>query len=81
MNGDQPIGELCVLRDESGAGWSVAICRGNVVDREVLARFSDSAKAAEFAVAERDRRRADGVELTIHFPDDCPCYVRRPEEV
>jgi hypothetical protein len=71
---EQPIGDLCVLRNEEGNSWSVALCRGQG-QREHLGQFADRQQAAEFALAERDRRRQAGeAELAVHFPDDCPCY-------
>ncbi|MCY2954397.1 MAG: hypothetical protein NTU53_20895 [Planctomycetota bacterium] len=74
MYEDQPVGDICVLRDPQADTWSVSIWRG-LASPEVLGRFDERAKAVAFALAERDRRReAEGVELTVHFPDDCPCY-------
>jgi hypothetical protein len=71
---NNPAHELCVLRDDDHTSWVVSICHGQG-RREPLARFKKRDEAAEYALAERDRRRAQsGVELTIHFPDDCPCY-------
>lgn len=78
---DQPIGDVCVLRDEVSQAWTVSICRGGG-NRERVGHFATREEAAEFAIAERDRQRAaDGRELSIHFSDDCPCIcgsVRRP---
>ena len=74
MYEDQPVGNICVLRDPMGAGWTVSICRG-LANPTLLGRFDERAKAMAFALEERERRReADKVELTVHFPDDCPCY-------
>jgi hypothetical protein len=74
MYEDQPVGDICVLREPQADTWSVSICRG-LATPTMLGRFADREKATEFALAERDRRReAEGVELTVHFPDDCPCY-------
>ena len=68
-------GDLCVLREGQTNAWLVCLCQGPG-KRDVLARFPDPAKAAEYAIAERDRRREwEGLERGIHFPDDCPCYT------
>ncbi len=73
---DPPIGDLCVLRDSNKNSWSVAICSG-AGTRKSLGTFLDRDRAYAFALEERDRRRKTaGVELTVHFPDDCPCYTR-----
>jgi hypothetical protein len=71
-----PIGGLCVLRDDSGQQWLVSICQGEG-RKLLLRRFESRDKASEWAIEERARRasRDDG-SLTIHFPDDCPCSGR-----
>ena len=70
----EPIGSLCVLADEQHAHWLVSICQGNG-RKLVLRRFESKDKAAEWAIEERGRRWGrDGLPLTIHFPDDCPCH-------
>jgi hypothetical protein len=70
----EPIGDICVIRDDESDQWTVATCRGNGT-REVLHTCATREQAAELAYAERDRfRRNRGLELTIHFPDDCPCH-------
>lgn len=68
-----PIGELCVMRYPQEQEWIVCVCRGPTGRRETLGRFEDMAAASDFAMAERDRRRAGGEEVAVHFPDDCPC--------
>jgi len=78
----EPIGDICVLREERGNDWTVTICRGQGT-RQRIRSFPTREQAAEFACAERDRyRRYRGLELAIHFPDDCPCHcletVHRP---
>lgn len=73
MYEDQPVGDICVLPDPQKGTWIVSICRG-MANSTHLGAFPDREKAAEFAFAERDRRRAEGTELNVHFPDDCPCY-------
>ena len=70
----EPIGSLCVLRDDDLTGWVVSICQG-MGQRQVLGCFASRGEAAEYALAERDRRRAAGnPAIMIHFPDDCPCH-------
>jgi len=68
--------DICVLRSEDRKGWVVSLCRGGS-DRCQLAQFGSREEAAEFAIAERDRRRQEtGEEPVIHLPDDCPCYKK-----
>ena len=70
----EPIGDICVIRDDESNQWTVTTCRGNGT-REVLKTCATREQAAELAYAERDRfRKTRGLELTIHFPDDCPCH-------
>ena len=70
----EPIGDICVIRDDEGNEWSVTLCRGQGT-RDHLKSFKTREEAAEFAYAERDRfRKHRGFELMIHFPDDCPCH-------
>ena len=70
----EPIGDICVIRDDDTNQWAVTICRGNGT-REQLRKCRTPEEAAEFAYAERDRfRKHRGMELTVHFPDDCPCH-------
>lgn len=73
---DQPNGDLCVMREEEGECWSISICRGRK-GRQTLAQRPERESAAEFAIAERARRLLKEAQatLTIHFPDDCPCYA------
>ena len=70
----EPIGSLCVMRDEASDEWLVSICQGNGY-RYALRRFRDRDAAAEFAIEERARRTQTtaGVSLAIHFPEECPC--------
>ena len=71
-----PVGEICVLQDLAWKDtWTVSVC-GGTGKPEPLATFPDRDRACAFALAERDRRRDAGVELRVHFPDDCPCYVK-----
>ncbi len=78
MPAQYPIGQLCVLRYPQDQDWIVCICRGPTGRRETLGRFPDLAAASDFAIAERDRRRAEGADCIIHFPDDCPCCGQIP---
>lgn len=76
----EPCGHVCVLRADGLDGWMVSICQGPGT-RQELRRFASREEACEFAIAERDRQRAQtGVELSIQMPDDCPCYFDRPVE-
>jgi hypothetical protein len=69
----EPIGSLCVLRDESKQAWLVSICQGGG-RKLILRRFETQDKAADWAIEERARRMEKGESpSTIHFPDDCPC--------
>jgi hypothetical protein len=67
-----PTGSLCVLRVDENT-WTVSLCRAPQ-ERQVLRRFETRAAAAEWALAERARRREAGQgNVTIHFPESCPC--------
>ena len=69
----EPIGSLCVLKDNSGSAWLVSICQGGG-RKLILRRFESQDKAADWAIEERARRIEKGeATTTIHFPDDCPC--------
>ncbi|GMU21845.1 MAG: hypothetical protein AMXMBFR13_19330 [Phycisphaerae bacterium] len=71
---NEPIGDICVIKDDERPVWTVTICRGNGT-RDQLKVFQTREEAAEFALAERDRfRKHRSVELMVHFPDDCPCH-------
>ncbi len=70
----EPIGDICVIRDDETNQWTVTICRGSGT-RELLRKCSTREEAAELAYAERDRfRKNRSIELMVHFPDDCPCH-------
>ena len=76
----KPCGNVCVLRADDLDGWIVSICQGPGT-RHQIRRFATKEEAAEFAIAERDRQRAEtGIELSIQMPDDCPCYLDRPAD-
>lgn len=71
---DQAAIGICVMRSNDHKDWVVSLCQRGAKRCE-LAQFDSREEAAEFAIAERDRRRAeDGQEAVIHMPDDCPCY-------
>jgi hypothetical protein len=66
--------DLCVLPDQGGSVWTVSLCHGDGT-RGPLATFATRDEAAAFALDERQRRvQKDGAALTVHFPDDCPCF-------
>ena len=70
---NEPVGALCVLRDDASEHWLVSICQGGG-RKVVLQRFDSQDQASEFAVHERGRRmQIDSGPMTIHFPEDCPC--------
>lgn len=71
-------GILCVLGDANQTSWSVWLCRG-VSQREHLGKFAARTEAVQFAIAEEARREKDGLNLSLHLPDDCPCYGRWEE--
>ena len=66
--------KICVIRTDDQKRWRVSLC-GGFAARTPLGEFETREEAADFALAERDRRRAkDNVEIIVHLPDDCPCY-------
>ena len=70
---NEPVGGLCVLREDASDQWLVSICQGGG-RKLILRRFETKEQASEFAIEERGRRmQIDAGPLTIHFPDDCPC--------
>jgi len=65
---------ICMLPGDDGQGWVVFLCHGPGT-RQQLKQFDTRHEAAEYVLAERDRRRElAGREPVIQFPDDCPCY-------
>ena len=77
-DGKRPLGDLCIIFDPPQNDWAVVVCSGQGV-HDPLGRFATREKAAEFAMAQREEKRAaTGQELTIHYPDDCPCYSYVP---
>lgn len=69
----EPIGDICVIRDDEQKVWTVALCRGHGT-RDQLATFETREEALSYATIERQRRLVeDGMMLDLHVPDDCPC--------
>jgi len=68
------IGEICVLRDLAWKDtWTVSICAGSGKP-EPIATFPEKERACSYALEVRQRRLESGQDLTVHLPDDCPCY-------
>ena len=73
--GKEPVGNICVIRDDSLRTWSVMICRGMLGDRTPLAEFSTRGEAEDFARAELARLNAvPNGKIHILHVDDCPCW-------
>jgi hypothetical protein len=73
----EPVGNLCVIRDDSLSHWSVMICPGTVGGRKPLKQFSTRGEAEAFARSELARLNAPGGEKKyILHVDDCPCWQR-----
>ncbi len=71
---DKPLGDLCVTFDPHSQRWAVVVCTGDGVHQPIK-WCNTRSEGAEFALEEQTRRRRDlGVEVNIHFPDNCPCY-------
>jgi hypothetical protein len=73
----EPVGNLCVVRDEELTGWSVLICPGVAGARKPLARFSTRSQAEEFANAEMIRLNKGGDKKFVLHVDDCPCWQKQ----
>lgn len=68
---------ICVMRSAEKDNWVVKLCHAPD-NREVIGQFATREEAAEFAIAERDRRRdLAEIEPCIEVPDDCPCHRNR----
>ncbi len=66
--------KICVLPTQNQKSWQVSICTGSA-NRKNPRLFATREEALEFAMAERDRLRTEqNREITVHLPDDCPCY-------
>lgn len=75
--GREPLGNLCVLREDSLNGWVVMICKGIIGDRAPLGRFSTQSEAETFATAELAKLNASaGAKRFILHVDDCPCWQK-----
>ena len=74
----EPVGNLCVVRDETLNYWSVLICPGLVGERKPLARFSTRSEAETFAQAELAKMNSNQstTKYVLHV-DDCPCWQRQ----
>lgn len=74
----EPIGNLCVIRDESLQHWTVLICAGLNGDRTPLGQFSTRGEAESFARGELTKLNAQQKDkrLILHV-DDCPCWQKQ----
>ena len=72
----EPLGNLCVIRDESLRGWSVKICTGVVSTQEHLADFGTRSEAEAFAQTKLQSLNAKGGTRYILNVDDCPCWQK-----
>lgn len=77
----KPLGDLCVTHEPVSDRWAVVICTGTGVHQPIK-WCATRAEAADFAAEEQARRKAAlGVDTTVHFPDDCPCYCNFSQPV
>lgn len=67
--------DLCILKDLQENGWWVSSCDGRQCER--LERFDTYDAAMAYAIEQRDQRADNGENVTVHHPDDCPCYRNR----
>lgn len=76
--GREPIGNLCVIRDESLQHWTVLVCAGLNGDRKPLGQFSTRGEAEAFARGELVKLNAQekGKRFILHV-DDCPCWQKQ----
>lgn len=73
-----PIGNLCVLRDDSLSAWTVLVCPGALGKRKPLAKFSTRGEAEAFAKAELEKMNSGQKEKNyILHVDDCPCWQKQ----
>lgn len=73
----EPIGNLCVIRQESLQGWIVQTCAGLNGGREPLGCFATRGEAEAFAIAELAKLNAGAAERKyILRVDDCPCWQK-----
>ena len=70
----KPRGELCVAPDRTTGQWAVMVCDGHG-EFQLMHTYGSKEAAMQFAMDESTRREgANGKPVTVHFPDDCPCY-------
>ena len=74
----EPVGNLCVVRDETLNSWSVMICPGLTGKRKPLGKFGTRGEAEAFAHKEILRMNAEspGKRIVLHV-DDCPCWQKQ----
>ena len=74
----EPVGNLCVVRDETLNYWTVLICPGAVGERKPLAKFSTRGEAEQFARTELTKMNAEqsGTKYVLRV-DDCPCWQKQ----
>lgn len=78
VRGKDPVGNLCVLRDESLCAWTVQICPGAVGKRTALAKFSTRGEAEAFAKLELVKMNSgEGDKIFVLHVDDCPCWQKQ----
>jgi len=76
--GKAPVGNLCVIRDESLNSWTVQVCPGIVAKRKPLAKFSTRGEAEAFARIELGKMNSGkGENVCILHVDDCPCWQKQ----
>jgi hypothetical protein len=74
----EPVGNLCVIRDESLNSWTVQVCPGAVGTRKPLAKFSTRGEAEAFARLELVKMNSGaGAKVHILHVDDCPCWQKQ----
>ncbi len=71
-----PVGNLCVIREETLSAWDVIICPGVVGERTALGRFSTKSEAEQFAREQLEKMNAQGDTRYILHVDACPCWQR-----
>ena len=75
--GKEPLGNLCILRDESLNSWAVMLCKGITGDRTPLGRFGSRGEADAFARQQMEKLNSGpGDKITILYVDDCPCWQK-----
>jgi hypothetical protein len=73
----EPLGNVCVIRDDSLNGWTVRICTGVIGDQTELGKFSTRGEAESFAQAELQKLNSrPGEKRYLLHVDDCPCWQK-----